>query len=94
MTTLKKTEIPLKVAVVHDWLVAYGGAERALEQILKCYPNADLYCVINFLESENNHFLKTHSVTTSFLQKVPFVKKIYRKSWGYLSFNTVFKICC
>ena len=33
----------LKVAVVHDWLVNYGGAERVVETILEIFPQADIY---------------------------------------------------
>ncbi|MCW0053977.1 glycosyl transferase family 1, partial [Burkholderia pseudomallei] len=32
---------PLRVAIVHDWLVTYAGAERVLEQIVACFPDAD-----------------------------------------------------
>jgi hypothetical protein len=42
----------LKIAVIHDWLVTYAGAERALEQILKLYPDADLYSLVDFLPQE------------------------------------------
>src|SRR3954469_2593462 len=30
----------VKVAIVHDWLVTYAGAERVLEQMLALYPEA------------------------------------------------------
>lgn len=33
----------VKVAIVHDLLLAYGGAERVLEAILALYPTADTY---------------------------------------------------
>jgi hypothetical protein len=33
----------MKIAVVHDWLVTYAGAERVLEQILEVYPDADVF---------------------------------------------------
>ncbi|MDB4009184.1 glycosyltransferase [Amylibacter sp.] len=69
----------MKIAVIHDWLVTVGGAEHTLEQILRCYPSADVFCVINFLNSKNSKFLKNHNVKTSFIQKIPFAKKIYRK---------------
>ena len=39
----------LKVAVVHEWLVDYSGSERVLEQLLKMFPNADLFAVVDFL---------------------------------------------
>ncbi len=40
-------EQPRSVAVVHDWLVDYAGAERVLEQILTLYPDATLHTLID-----------------------------------------------
>ena len=40
----------MKIAVVHDWLVVYGGAEKVLEQILNIYPEADLFALVDFLD--------------------------------------------
>ena len=39
----------MKIAIVHDWLVVYGGAERVLEQIIDCFPDADLFSLVDFL---------------------------------------------
>ncbi len=36
------TKRPLKVVIVHDWLVG-GGAELVVEQLHKLYPNAPIY---------------------------------------------------
>lgn len=32
-----------KVAIVHDFLFQYGGAEKVVEKLLDMYPQADLY---------------------------------------------------
>ena len=68
----------MKVAVVHDWLVTYGGAERALEQILMCYPDADLYCVVKAPGTGSMPFLKNRKIVSSFIQSLPFAVKWYR----------------
>ena len=68
----------MKVAIVHDWLVTYAGAERVLEQIIELYPDADLFSVVDFLEPDNRAFIKNKSVNTSFIQKLPFARKKYR----------------
>lgn len=39
----------MKVAVIHDWLTAYVGAERVLERLLNCYPEADEFSLVYFL---------------------------------------------
>ncbi|MDP1639233.1 MAG: glycosyltransferase family 4 protein [Candidatus Nitrotoga sp.] len=72
----------MKIAVIHDWLTVYAGAERVLEQILLCYPNADLYSVVDFIPSKKRGFLLGKTVTTSFVQNLPFARTQYRQ---YLS---------
>ena len=67
-----------KIAVVHDWLVTYAGAERVLEQIIQCFPSADLFALIDFLPKENRSFINNKHVTTSFIQKFPKSKTKYR----------------
>ena len=69
----------MKVAIVHDWCVIYGGAERVLEHIIDCYPEADVFSLIDYVPEEQRHFLRGKTPRTSFLQKIPFVKHIYRK---------------
>ena len=36
-----------RVAIIHDWCVIYGGAERVLEHIIDCYPQADVFSLID-----------------------------------------------
>lgn len=72
----------MKVAIIHDWLITYAGAERALEQIIEIYPDCDLFSIIDYLPSNQRRFIKNKKVETSFIQKLPFAKKHYRK---YLS---------
>ncbi len=68
----------MRVAIVHDWLVTYAGAERVLEQIIACFPEADLFAVVDFIPDGERRFLKNKPVGTSFIQKLPFAKKKYR----------------
>ena len=67
-----------KIAVVHDWLTVYAGAERVLEQILRCYPQADIYSLIDFLPANGRQFIGNKSVNTSFIQNLPFARNRYR----------------
>jgi glycosyltransferase involved in cell wall biosynthesis len=68
----------MKIAIVCDWLVTYAGAERFLTELLTCFPQADLFAVIDFVAPEDRHFLKNKAVTTTFIQQLPFAKKHYR----------------
>ncbi len=69
----------MKVAIVHDWLVTYAGAERVLEQMLDLYPDADLFSTIDFLRTGERDFIRNKSVQTSLIQRLPFAEKRYRQ---------------
>jgi len=66
----------VRVAIVHDWLVTYAGAEKVLEQIVACFPEADLFSLVDFLDDRS--FLRGKPVTTSFIQKLPLARTKYR----------------
>lgn len=72
-----------KIALVHDWLVTYAGAERLLEQVLEVFPEADLFSLVDFLPPEKRFFIKNKPVRTSFLQHFPLARTKYR---SYLPF--------
>jgi glycosyltransferase involved in cell wall biosynthesis len=69
----------MKVAIVHDWLVTYAGAERVLEQLLQVYPEADLFSLIDFVPDEERQFLGGRPVRTSFVQRLPGARTGYRR---------------
>jgi glycosyltransferase involved in cell wall biosynthesis len=68
----------VKIAIVHEWLEHYAGSERVLEQLLKCYPDAALYAVVDFLGEDERRFLDGRPVRTSFIQKLPGARKRFR----------------
>lgn len=68
----------LKIAVIHDWLISCNGAEKVLEQILNLYPQADLYSLYDFLPDNARDFIQNKNVQTSFLQRLPLAKRMYR----------------
>jgi glycosyltransferase involved in cell wall biosynthesis len=68
----------MKVAIVHDWLTASGGAEKVLEQMLALYPQADLFSVVDFLPDNERGFLGGKRSHTTFIQHLPFARKRYR----------------
>ncbi len=65
-----------RVAIVHDWLVTYAGAERVLEQMIACFPQADVFSLVDFVEDRK--FLHGKRATTSFIQRLPLARKKYR----------------
>ncbi len=68
----------MKIAIVCDWLVTYAGAERVLEELLICFPHADVFAVVDFIDPKNRDFLQHKKINTTFIQKLPFAKKYYR----------------
>ena len=68
----------MKVAVVCEWLVVYAGAEKVLEQILRLYPEADIFCLVDFIPPDKRGFLLNKKTHTSFIQHLPMAKSKYR----------------
>ena len=68
----------LKVAIVHDWLVNYGGAERVVETFLEIFPQADIYTLVYDEKKMGKSFPK-EKIHTTFIQKIPKATKLYTK---------------
>lgn len=69
----------MRVAIVCDWLVTYAGAERVLEQLLKLFPEADLFSVVDFINVGEREFLLNKPTTTTFIQRLPKAREKYRQ---------------
>jgi glycosyltransferase involved in cell wall biosynthesis len=67
-----------QIAIVHDWLVTYAGAERVLEQMIACYPSADIFSVVDFLPDAQRGFLQGKKPRTTFIQQLPGARTRYR----------------
>lgn len=68
----------MKIALITDWLVTYAGAERVIEQMIACFPEADIFAVVDFVPPAQRAFLHGKTVKTTFIQKMPWAKKCYR----------------
>jgi len=67
-----------KVALVHDFLIKLGGAEKVLEVLAKMYPEAPIYTLLYDEKACGSVFPKER-VRTSWLQKMPaFLRKRQR----------------
>lgn len=58
-----------KVAIVCDWLVGIGGAERVVFELHKLYPDAPIYT--SQYDPEKLDWFKRADVRTTWLQKLP-----------------------
>ena len=68
-----------KVALVHDFLNQYGGAERVLLALAKIFPEAPIYTLLYDPKKMRGKF-KNADVRPSFLQKFPKILK-KRPKW-------------
>jgi len=68
----------LKVAIVHDFLVQQGGAERVLKELSAMYPEAPIFTLL--YDGERMHgMFKEKDIQCSYLQKFPkFLRRNYR----------------
>ncbi len=68
----------MKIALVHDFLVKLGGAERVLKVLANLYPDAPIFTLIYDKEACGKDF-PAERVRTSWLQKMPeFIRKRQR----------------
>ena len=67
-----------KVALVHDYLLGIGGAERVLKVLHEMFPEAPIYTVV-YDKKFVREFLGNATVRGSFLQKLPgFLRRRYK----------------
>lgn len=64
----------MRVALVHDYLNQMGGGEKTLLALTKIYPNAPIYTSI-YEPSRVDHDFRSLDIRTSFMQRLPFVKR-------------------
>ena len=76
----------MKIAIIHEWLNIYGGAERLLGEILGLYPQADLHALIHNRQNLVNTPLEGRRVKTSFMQNIPQVEHLYRGLLPFMPF--------
>ena len=68
----------MKVALVHDYLNQYGGAERVLEALHALYPTAPVYTSIYDPAAMPAEY-RTWDIRVSFMQRFPGWRKHFRK---------------
>ena len=74
----------MKVAIVHEWLDSFAGSERVVEQLLAEWPEADLFVLCDFMPEAERGFLRGKAPRTSFIQRLPFARKHFRKYLGLM----------
>ena len=67
-----------RMAVVYDWLQAWRGGETVLAAVLRLYPRADLFAVVDFLPEALRPRLGGKRAHTTFIQRLPGARAHFR----------------
>jgi glycosyltransferase involved in cell wall biosynthesis len=81
----------MKIALVHDYLNQFGGAERVVMALHEIFPNAPIYTSIYDPKRLPKNF-EDYDVRFSFMQYLPWVSAAYRYyfliyPWAFQSFD-------
>lgn len=68
----------MKIAIVHDYLIQYGGAEKVVEVFHELFPDAPIFTTI-YSKRRFPEYFKEIDVKTSFMQNFPFLDKHFKK---------------
>lgn len=66
------------IALVHDWLTTFGGAERVLSLWMELFPNSPIHTLIYDSKTLGTQF-PSEKIIPSRLQRLPGVRHYYRK---------------
>jgi len=61
----------VNVAIVHDWLTTLGGAELVLRELLRIYPDAHVFTLVDKMAADDRQFIGVGRVSTSPLDALP-----------------------
>ncbi len=75
----------MKIAIVHDYLNQFGGAERVVSALHEIFPDAPIYTSI-YDEKKLPEQFKKMDIRTSFMQKLPLVSKFHRPYFFFYPF--------
>lgn len=67
----------MRLALVHDWLLAMRGGERVLEVICEMFPESDIFTLFHVPE-RLSPTLQRQRVIASSLNRIPGVSRFYR----------------
>lgn len=73
----------LRVAIIHDFLVQIGGAEKILQSFVEIFPQAEVFTMIAD-DKTVKELIPNQKIHLSFLQKMPFCPKKYKLYLGLM----------
>ena len=89
----------MRIAIIHDWLTTWAGAECVLQRLLTLMPTAELFSTIDTLPAEYRDGLVGRTPTTTLLQHTPMLAENYRmllplmpmaiKAWDFRGYDLI-----
>jgi len=67
---------PIKIAIVHYWLVNMRGGEKVIEALLEMFAQADIFTHV-YNPKAVSQIIGSKRVFTSRINRLPFAKKLY-----------------
>ena len=75
----------MRVAFVHEWFVTFAGSEKVLSEMIKEFPDADIFCLVDFSDGKHADKFLYKKINTSFLQKLKPLGKFYRYFFPFMA---------
>ncbi len=69
--------MPLKVAIIHYWLVGMRGGEKVVEALCEMYPGADIYTHV-YVPEMVSETIRKHRVVPTFINRLPRARHLYK----------------
>jgi glycosyltransferase involved in cell wall biosynthesis len=79
---MAQNERDMKIAIVHDYLNQFGGAERVISALNQIYPEAPIFTSI-YNESHLPDNFKRMDIRTSFMQNIPFISSFFKIAFPF-----------
>ena len=70
----------LRVALVHEWLISWGGSESVLLSLARLFPDAPIFTAIWAPDERVREAFGKREIRPSPLQMIPGVRKLYRET--------------
>ena len=67
----------MRIALIHYWLYGMRGGEKVIAEILKLFPNADIYTHL-YVPENLDPSITEHKITKTFINSLPLSKKYYQ----------------
>lgn len=66
------------MVLVHEWLTTIAGSEMVLQQLVRAFPDAPVFCVLDRLSPADRSRLGLGVTRGTWLNRLPFVQHYYR----------------